>query len=128
MAREVDVLVSAAPLTPLTRGLFNAPVFQSMKKSAYFLALSRGELFDDAALVDALKNGSIAGAGLDVFPREPPPAAHAIFDCPNVVMTAHTSGWSTDRQIRLIEFFAENVRRYAIAQPLANVVDKQAGY
>ena len=77
------------------------------------------------ALVKALKEGWIAGAGLDVFPQEPPPTEHPIFDCPNVVMTPHTSGWSPDRQTRLIEFFAENVRRYSSGLPLMNVVDKK---
>jgi phosphoglycerate dehydrogenase-like enzyme len=108
--------------------MFNEEVFRRMKKTAYFLALSRGKLFDDMALVRALKEGWIAGAGLDVFPQEPPPPEHPIFDCPNVVMTMHTSGWSPDRQVRLIELFAENVRRYAAGLPLVNVVDKQRGY
>jgi phosphoglycerate dehydrogenase-like enzyme len=128
MVPQVDVLVAAVPHTRLTQGMFNETVFRSMKKTAYFLALSRGTLFDDQALVKALKGGWIAGAGLDVFPQEPPPADHPIFDCPNVVMTAHTSGWSPDRQVRLIDLFAENVRRYAIGAPLMNVVDKKAGY
>jgi phosphoglycerate dehydrogenase-like enzyme len=94
MVPTVDVLVAAAPQTPLTERMFDESVFRSMKKSAYFLALSRGMLFDDLALVKALQGGWIAGAGLDVFPKEPPPSDHPIFDCPNVVMTAHTSGWS----------------------------------
>jgi len=128
MAQHVDVLVAAAPHTPQTERMFNEPVFRSMKKTAYFLALSRGKLFDDMALVKALQEGWIAGAGLDVFPVEPPPSSHPIFDCPNVVMTMHTSGWSPDRQTRLIEFFAENVRRYTEGLPLLNVVDKMLGY
>mgnify|MGYP006353901313 CR=1 FL=1 len=80
------------------------------------------------ALVRALKEGWIAGAGLDVFPEEPPPSTHPIFDCTNVVMTAHTSGWSPDRQTRLIDLQAENLRRYAMGAPLLNIVDKKAGY
>jgi phosphoglycerate dehydrogenase-like enzyme len=128
MASQVDVLVAAAPLTPETEGMFDEQVFRSMKKTAYFLALSRGKLFDDMALVKALQEGWIAGAGLDVFPVEPPPSSHPIFDCPNVVMSMHTSGWSVERQTRLIDDFAENVRRYAAGEPLRNVVDKQAGY
>jgi phosphoglycerate dehydrogenase-like enzyme len=128
MVPQVDVLVAAAPHTPITERMFTEQVFRSMKKTAYFLALSRGKLYDDMALVKALKEGWIAGAGLDVFPVEPPPSSHPIFDCPNVVMTAHTSGWSPDRQIRLIDEFAENVRRYTSGLPLMKVVDKQAGY
>jgi phosphoglycerate dehydrogenase-like enzyme len=128
MVPQVDVLVAAAPHTPQTERMFNERIFRAMKETAYFLALSRGKLFDDMALVRALKEGWIAGAGLDVFPEEPPPADHPIFDCPNVVITAHTSGWSPDRQIRLVELFAENVRRYTEGLPLINVVDKKLGY
>ena len=76
----------------------------------------------------ALQSGWIAGAGLDVFPNEPPPPEHPIFDCPNVVMSMHTSGWSVDRQRRLVEFFAENLRRYVGSEPLVNVVDKKLGF
>jgi len=125
---RADVLVAAAPLTPVTERMFNEDVFRRMKKTAYFLAMSRGKLFDDMALVKALREGWIAGAGLDVFPQEPPPSEHPIFDFSNVVMSAHTSGWSPDRQVRLIDLFAENVRRYAKGLPLVNVVDKKAGY
>ena len=128
MVPQVDVLVCAAPHTKQTERMFNEQVFRKMKKTAYFLAMSRGMLFDDMALVKALKEGWIAGAGLDVFPVEPPPSSHPIFDCDNVVMSAHTSGWSPDRQVRLIDVFADNVRRYAVGQPLVNVVDKVKGY
>ena len=128
MVPQVDVLVAAAPHTRQTERMFNEQVFRGMKKTAYFLAMSRGKLYDDMALVKALKDGWIAGAGLDVFPVEPPPSSHPIFDCPNVIMSAHTSGWSPDRQVRLIDVFADNVRRYAGGLPLVNVVDKVRGY
>src|SRR5581483_3530656 len=78
MIPQSDVLVAAAPLTPETRGIFNESVFRRMKPSAYFLAVSRGPLYDDMALVKALKENWIAGAGLDVFPVEPPPPEHPI--------------------------------------------------
>jgi len=128
MVPQADVLVAAAPLTPASERMFNERVFRIMKPTAYFLALSRGKLFDDMALVKALQSGWIAGAGLDVFPNEPPPPEHPIFDCPNVVMSMHTSGWSVDRQRRLVEFFAENLRRYVRSEPLVNVVDKKLGF
>lgn len=128
MVPQVDVLVAAAPHTKETERMFNEKVFRSMKKTAYFLAMSRGMLFDETALTRALKEGWIAGAGLDVFPKEPVPAGHPIFDCDNVIMSAHTSGWSPDRQVRLIDVYADNVRRFAAGLPLMNVVDKQKGY
>jgi phosphoglycerate dehydrogenase-like enzyme len=80
------------------------------------------------ALARALKEGWIAGVGLYVTPVEPLLSEHPLYDCPNVVMTAHTSGWSPDRQVRLIDVFAENVRRYSEGIPLMNVVDKPKGY
>ena len=128
MLPQIDVLVAAAPHTLLTDQMFDERVFRAMKKTAYFLALSRGKLIDDLALVKALQEGWIAGAGLDVFPQEPPPPDHPIFDCPNVVMTMHTSGWSPARQERLIALFAENVRRYTKGLPLLNLVEKEKGY
>jgi phosphoglycerate dehydrogenase-like enzyme len=128
MVPQVDVLVSAAPHTKYTDKMFNEQVFKSMKKTGIFLGMSRGSLFDDMALVRALKDGTIAGAGLDVMPVEPPPSNHPIFDCPNVVMSAHSSGWGPERQERLVTHFAENIRRYANGLPLMAVVNKEAGY
>lgn len=128
MVPQVDVLVSAAPHTKATEHMFNEQVFRTMKKHAIFLGMSRGKLFDDLALAKALKEGWIGGAGLDVMPVEPPPSDHPIFDCPNVVMSAHTSGWGPERQDRLVGHFAENLRRYAGGQPLLAVVDKEKGY
>jgi phosphoglycerate dehydrogenase-like enzyme len=128
MVPMADVLVAAAPWTPQTDKIFNEAVFRRMKKTAYFLGLSRGALFDPMALVKALKEGWIAGAGLDVFEPDPAPKGHPIYTCDNVVMTPHTSGWSPDRQVRLIAHFAENLRRYAIGAPLQAVVDKVRQY
>jgi phosphoglycerate dehydrogenase-like enzyme len=128
MVPQVDVLVSAAPHTKETDRMFNETVFRSMKKTAIFLGMSRGRLFDDMALVRALKEGWIGGAGLDVMPVEPPPSDHPIFDCPNVVMSAHSSGWGPERQVRLVDHFAENIRRYSLGLPLVAVVDKAKGY
>ncbi|MCC7174232.1 MAG: D-2-hydroxyacid dehydrogenase [Bryobacterales bacterium] len=128
MAAQADVLVAAAPLTRATRWMFDESIFRRMKETAIFLALSRGKLFDDMALVKALKEGWIAGAGLDVMPQEPPPSEHPIYDLPNVVMTMHTSGWGPGRQARLISLYAENVRRFAAGEPLLNVVDKSKRY
>ena len=128
MAPQCDVLVGATPHTPETDRIFNEALFRSMKKTAYFLCFGRGKLFDDIALAKALKEGWIAGAGLDVFPIEPPPADHPIFDCPNVILTPHTSGWGPERQTRLMALYVENVRRFAKGLPLINVVDKSKGY
>jgi phosphoglycerate dehydrogenase-like enzyme len=128
MVPQVDVLVSAAPSTRETEGMFNEKVFRAMKKTAYFLNLSRGALVDENALVRALKEGWIAGAGLDPAREEPLPSSHPFWDCPNLVLTCHSAGFSPQRQIRLIGLLADNVRRYSSGLPLVNVVDKQRGY
>jgi len=128
MVPQVDVLVSAAPWIKQTEGMFNEKVFRAMKKTAYFLNMSRGALVEEKALVAALKEGRIAGAGLDVVYPEPYPATGAYWECPNLVMTQHTGGFSPGRQIRLMGLLAENVRRYTSGLPLMNVVDKERGY
>lgn len=128
MVPQVDVLMSAAPLTKETRGMFNDAVFSKMKSSAYFINVSRGGLVDQDALVRALKEKRIAGAGLDVATPEPLPPESALWDCPNLVITPHNSGAAPIRQARLVALVAENVRRYSNGLPLLNVVDKARGY
>jgi len=103
-------------------------VFRAMKKTAYFLNLSRGALVEENALARALKEGWIAGAGLDVVSPEPLPSSHPYWDCPNLLITCHTAGESPQRQTRLVGLLAENVRRYTSGLPLMNVVDKRRGY
>ncbi len=128
MVPQVDILVGAAPLTKDTRHMFNEKVFRSMKKTAYFLGLSRGGLTDQTALVPALKEGWIAGAGLDVTDPEPLLPDNPLWDCPNLVITCHSAGFSPERRVRQMDLIAENVRRYAHGLPLVNVVDKERGY
>jgi len=128
MVPQVDILVSAAPSTKETQGMFNEQVFRAMKKTAYFINISRGTLVEEQALVQALKQGWIAGAGLDVANPEPLPSSHPFWDCPNLVITCHTAGYAPQRQIRLVGLLTENVRRYTSGLPLMNVVDKQRGY
>jgi phosphoglycerate dehydrogenase-like enzyme len=128
MAPQVDVLLSAAPHTRETVKLFGEGVFRAMKKTAYFINVSRGGLVDQEALARALKEGWIRGAGLDVTTPEPLPPEHALWDCPNLVITPHSSGNAPIRQVRIVRLVAENVRRYASGLPLLNVVDKVKGY
>jgi len=128
MASEADILMSAAPLTRETGKLFNEAVYRKMKRTAYFINVSRGGLVDQEALARALKEGWIRGAGLDVTTPEPLPSDHFLWDCPNLVITPHNSGFAPVRQTRLIALVAENVRRYSLGLPLLNVVDKTRGY
>ena len=128
MVPQVDILVGAAPNTPETANMFNEKVFRTMKKTAYFLGLSRGALTDETALAQALKEGWIAGAGIDVAKTEPLPSSSPLWDCPNLIITCHTAGYAPQRRIRLMGLLTENVRRYANGLPLVNVVDKVRGY
>jgi phosphoglycerate dehydrogenase-like enzyme len=128
MVPQVDVLMSAAPLTNQTRLLFNESVFRKMKPSAYFINVSRGGLVDQDALVKALREKWIRGAGLDVATPEPLPSSSPLWSCPNLVITPHNSGSAPIRQQRLMALVTENVRRYCLGLPLLNVVDKQKGY
>jgi phosphoglycerate dehydrogenase-like enzyme len=128
MVPQVDVLVSCAPHTKETVKMFNDAVFSRMKPSAYFINVSRGGLVDQEALVRALKEKKIAGAGLDVTTPEPLPAEHPLWTCPNLIITPHNSGMAPIRQVRLIALVAENVRRYSKGLALLNVVDKARGY
>jgi phosphoglycerate dehydrogenase-like enzyme len=128
MVPQVDVLMSAAPLTNETKLMFNAAVFSKMKPSAYFINMSRGGLVDQDALVKALKEKQIRGAGLDVTTPEPLPAESPLWTCPNLVITPHNSTIAPIRQVRAVAMVTENVRRYSNGLPLKNVVDKQKGY
>jgi phosphoglycerate dehydrogenase-like enzyme len=128
MVPGVDVLMSAAPLTQETKGMFNEAVFSKMKPGSYFINVSRGGLVNQDALVKALKEKRIAGAGLDVATPEPLPADHPLWTCPNLVITPHNSGAAPVRQERLVALLVENVRRYSNNLPLMNVVDKIKGY
>ena len=128
MVPQVDVLMSAAPLTPLTRQMFNETVFNAMRPSAYFINVSRGGLVEQNALVRALKEKRIAGAGLDVVTPEPLPENSPLWTCPNLVITPHNSGFAPIREERAVALTAENLRRYTNDLPLMNVVDKVKGY
>ncbi|MBX0326079.1 D-2-hydroxyacid dehydrogenase [Oscillochloris sp. ZM17-4] len=128
MLGEADYVVIAAPLTPQTRGMFGAAELAAMRPDAYLINIARGEIVDEAALIDALGRGQIAGAGLDVFSTEPLPAEHPLWGLPNVFVTPHVSWLSPEIRPRTISLFVENVRRYAAGEPLRNIVDKHAGY
>jgi phosphoglycerate dehydrogenase-like enzyme len=128
MVPQVDVLVSCAPHTKQTAKLFGEAVFRAMKRTAYFINVSRGGLVDQEALARALAQSWIRGPGLDVTTPEPLPPEHPLWSCRNLIITPHNSGNAPVRQVRLISLVAENLRRYASGLPLLNVVDKARGY
>jgi len=108
--------------------MFDAAAFASMKPSAILVNVTRGEVMDEAALVDALEHGRIGGAALDVAPREPLPADSPLWRFPNVVMSPHTAGASQYRAARNIDRFVANIERLRRGEPLEGTIDKALGY
>lgn len=129
--RESDAIVVAAPDTPETRGMVDADAFARMKPEAVLINVARGRLVDEDALVEALREGRIRGAGLDVFREEPLSADHPLWGFPNVVVTPHVSAVTRGFWKRETDLILRNLDRYLKGEPLEeweNVVDKQAGY
>ncbi len=125
---QADFVVLAAPLTPRTRSLLDATRLARMRLAAYVVNVSRGALLDEAALADAIAAGRLGGAALDVFEREPLPAASPLWSLPNVLITPHTAATTEKMWERHYGLIAENMRRYLGGEPLLNVVDKTKGY
>jgi phosphoglycerate dehydrogenase-like enzyme len=125
---ESDFIVLAAPLTPETEDLINAEALAKVKPGAWLINVARGRLIDERALLRALRDGNLGGAVLDTFRDEPLTPMSSFYDLPNVIVTPHTA-WSSGRVLdRSVELFCDNVRRFARAEPLLNVVDPDAGY
>ncbi len=99
-----------------------------MRPAACFINLGRGETVDQDALIDALRNGVIAAAGLDVTTPEPLPPDSPLWTLPNVIITAHYAGWSDTMLERIYAIFTDNLRRFDRGEPLRNRVDVRAGY
>jgi D-2-hydroxyacid dehydrogenase (NADP+) len=119
-----DAVVVTAPLTDETRGMFDAKAFAAMRPGAWFVNVGRGEVVDEAALVDALARGHIGGAGLDVFVTEPLPHDSPLWSMPNVIVTPHSSG-ITDRSLRRsTDLFLDNFGRHTRGEPLRNTVGR----
>jgi phosphoglycerate dehydrogenase-like enzyme len=125
---SADVVVIAAPHTRETRELIGARELALMTPSTLLVNVSRGQLIDERALIDALRAGTIGGAALDVFVDEPLPPDSPFWTLPNVLITPHTSGFRPDHWDAVIDLFSNNLRRLESDRPLINVVDKTAGY
>jgi phosphoglycerate dehydrogenase-like enzyme len=125
---QSDVVVVSAPLTNASYHMLDAAALARMKPDAYLIVVSRGGIVDEAALADALQSGRLAGAGLDVAETEPLGPESPLWDAPNLVITPHTAGDSSEKERRCVEILRENLLRYTRGEPLLNVVDKQRGY
>ena len=123
-----DWVVIAAALTAETRGLIGVNELKAMKKTACIINIARGPIIQEKVLIQALQEGWIAGAGLDVFEEEPLPADSPLWDMENVVITPHIAGEPPLHFEIRFEIFTENLKRYRAGKPLINEVDKERGY
>jgi phosphoglycerate dehydrogenase-like enzyme len=125
---ESDVVAICAPSTRETRGMFDRAAFREMRNHAMLINVTRGDIMDEEALLEALEQGQIGGAGLDVTPREPLLDDHPLWHMDNVIITPHTAGGSPERLDRSVNLFCQNLERFLNKEPLLNVIDKQKGY
>ena len=114
--QESDFVALTCALNDETRGLINAEALAQMKPTAYLINVARGACVDEAALVDALRSGTIAGAGLDVVDTEPLPDESPFWDMDNVVVTPHTGGETQAYEENVIDILLENIDRLTSGQ------------
>ncbi len=123
-----DVVFLSVPHTPKSHKMMAAKQFDLMKRDSYFIAVSRGGIYDINGLVKALDEKRLAGAGVDVTDPEPLPKGHALWRFDNVIITPHIAGRSDRDAERMVGTIKENIRRFVEGKPLINVVNKQKGY
>lgn len=122
---RADFVSIHCPKTPETIGMFNADRLKRMKATAFLVNTARGGIVDEAALYAALSTRKLAGAGLDVFEQEPPPAGHALFALPNVIMAPHVAGVTVEAVDRMSEQTARNILSVLDGEPLRQNVINQ---
>lgn len=128
MLAECDYVVITLPHTPQTDHLFDESMFKEMKPTAYLINVGRGDTVNEKDLIKALKKGWIAGAGLDVFEKEPLPESSPLWSMENVILTPHVSGFTPSYDERVVDLFVENLRRYLAGESLLNLVNRERGY
>ena len=128
LLRQSDVVVVSAPLTDASYHLLGKDELALMKPNAYLIVVSRGGIVEENALAEALTSGTIAGAGIDVAEVEPLSADSPLWDAPNLIISPHTAGDSSEKEQRCVQILRENLVRYTAGEPLINVVDKERGY
>jgi D-3-phosphoglycerate dehydrogenase len=122
---RADFVSIHCPKTPETVGMFDAARIARMKRTAYLINTARGGLIDEKALHTALVSGKLAGAGLDVFAQEPPPAGHSLFELPNVIMAPHVAGVTVEAVDRMSEQTARNILSVLDGDPIRQNVINQ---
>ena len=126
---EFDWVILAAPSTGATKAMIGAAELAAMKPSAWLINIARGDMIDEAALLDALHGRKIAGAFLDPTNPEPLPSDHPLWSAPNCMITMHLSGRSQTKMFpRAAALFLRNIHAFVNGRPMENVVDLEAGY
>jgi phosphoglycerate dehydrogenase-like enzyme len=125
LIEQSDVIMLAAQLTDATYHMFGRPQFERMKRTAFIINMARGPLIDEAALINSLETGLIAGAGLDVFNQEPLPPDSPLWDTLNVIITPHMTPAVPNRTQRSIDMIVENIRRYRAGEPMLNAISRR---
>ncbi len=128
LAAEADYLVIVAALTAETRKMVSAEILALMKPSAYLVNIARGEIIDEPALIDALRERRIAGAALDVFETEPLPPSSPLWELDNVILTPHVSGMAPDYESRVVDIFIDNYQYFVAGKRMPTEVDFERGY
>lgn len=128
MLSEADFVVVCVPHTPETEHLINRAAIKAMKRTAVVVNIGRGKVVYLTALTQALQDGRLGGACLDVFEEEPLPEGHPLWSMENVIITPHLAGDSDEIHERRMTVILENCQRFRDGEPLLNVVDKQKGY
>lgn len=126
--KQGDYLAVTVPLTEETEGMFAEKEFAAMKKSAFFVNIARGNVVNEKAMINALENGEIAAAGLDVFEKEPLPTDSPLYQLDNVYITPHISGAHPEYNRNATKIFIKNLRRHLAGEELINLVDYGRGY
>ncbi len=125
LLRSADFVSINCPLTEETRGMIGAREYALMKPTAYFITTARGFIHDEAALEAALRDKKIAGAGLDVWGKEPPPSAHPLLRFDNVIVTAHTAGVTREARANMGRIAAEQMLDALDGKPVTRIVNPQ---
>jgi phosphoglycerate dehydrogenase-like enzyme len=123
-----DIIVNTLPLTQDTKNILNSTRFSKLKRGSMFINVGRGGTVDGEDLIDAIKSGIIAYAGLDVFNEEPLPKNSPLWKFDNVVITPHWAGRSILVQARVASILRENLLRYSQGEQLKNIIDREKGY
>ncbi len=128
LASQSDVLILALPLNATTERLIDANIFSAMPRGSYLINVARGQVVDEVAMAEALQDGRLAAAGLDVTFTEPLPTESPLWDLQNILITPHVGAQAASRVDDSTELACENLRRYFKQMPLINIVDKRLGF